>query len=134
MIRRLSHAFLLLYACCNSLVAGAQTGQTDSITGTWKGTSLCQVKDSPCHDEKVVYHISKTDKPLDYNLQMNKIVNGEEEVMGSILFTFDPVKHELVATPKPYILWRFKLIGGRIDGTLIYHDQLYRVVAVEKQL
>jgi len=30
-----------------------------SIEGVWKGTSLCQIKDSPCHDETVVYHISK---------------------------------------------------------------------------
>lgn len=30
-----------------------------SFEGVWNGTSLCQVKNSPCHDEIVVYHISK---------------------------------------------------------------------------
>jgi hypothetical protein len=40
----------------------AQTGASKIDTlliGTWKGTSICQVKNSPCHDEVVVYRISK---------------------------------------------------------------------------
>ena len=29
------------------------------IEGAWRGSSICQVKNSPCHDEQVVFHISK---------------------------------------------------------------------------
>ena len=135
-MRTTLHKILVAAFCSGAMFITArsygQVAVNDSITGTWKGSSLCQVKDSPCHDEEVVYHIFKSDNTLDYNLQMNKVVNGQEEVMGTVLFTFNPEKHELVATPKPYILWRFKLAGGKIDGTLIYKDQLYRIVKVTK--
>ena len=61
----------------------------DKIEGIWKGTSLCQVKPSACHDENVVYHISKKSANL-YTIQANKIVNGAEVDMG----TFDPVVYD----------------------------------------
>jgi len=32
----------------------------DPISGTWEGTSLCQVKPSPCHDEHVIYRVTET--------------------------------------------------------------------------
>jgi hypothetical protein len=32
----------------------------DPVAGTWEGTSLCQIKPSPCHDEHVVYRFAKT--------------------------------------------------------------------------
>jgi len=44
------------------ILAGSRKGyqmysqSQDSISGTWKGTSICQVKDSPCHDEVAIYH------------------------------------------------------------------------------
>ena len=56
------------------LMAGKNVN-AQSFEGTWKGTSLCQVKNSPCHDETVVYHISKTDTINVYRNIANKIVN-----------------------------------------------------------
>jgi hypothetical protein len=32
--------------------------QGPSFTEVWKGDSLCQIKDSPCHDEASVYYVS----------------------------------------------------------------------------
>lgn len=57
-----------------------------SFEGVWKGTSLCQVKNSPCQDEIIVYHISKGSTGKSYDVIANKIVNGKEENMGTIPF------------------------------------------------
>ena len=47
----------------------AGQGIYDSLLiGTWKGTSLCQIKSYPCHDEQVVHHISKADKANEFKV------------------------------------------------------------------
>jgi len=67
----------------------ARQAGKDNIEGIWKGTSLCQVKSSPCHDENVVYHISRATNGKTYTIQMNKIVNGAEEEMGASDAVYD---------------------------------------------
>jgi len=64
------------------------SNQKDPIAGTWKGTSLCQVKDSPCHDEIAIYHAVKAEGN-NYRFQMNKMVNGKEVEMGETVFAYD---------------------------------------------
>jgi len=39
-------------------------------------------KNSPCHDETVVYHISKLDSSYLFQVIKNKMVNKKEEDMG----------------------------------------------------
>ena len=65
-----------------------KTVTAQSFEGTWKGTSLCQIKNSPCHDEIVVYHISKDSTGKSYEVIANKIVDGKEDYMGTIPFTY----------------------------------------------
>lgn len=110
----------------------------DSITGVWKGTSLCQVKNSPCHDETAVYHISPSGKPGVYKMQMNKIVNGAEEEMGVTDFVYDRSKHSLTGITKDRQqregVWKFIVKGGHISGTLVIDgNTLYRKIEVTKQ-
>lgn len=76
-------ALLLIYAS----VSFAQ--DAGDVTGTWKGTSVCQQKNSPCHDEIAVYHAEKTNLPGQYRFAMNKVVNGQEEEMGVLTFLYD---------------------------------------------
>jgi hypothetical protein len=66
----------------------------DPISGTWEGTSLCQVKPSPCHDEHVVYEIRLT-AAQHYRLDAYKIVAGRKLFMGPVDLTLDPKLHEL---------------------------------------
>jgi len=66
-----------------------KTVTAQSFEGIWKGTSLCQIKNSPCHDEVVVYHISKDSNGKSYEVIANKIVDGKEDYMGTIPFTYD---------------------------------------------
>jgi hypothetical protein len=105
-----------------------------SFEGVWKGTSLCQIKNSPCHDEIVVYHISKDSSGKSYEMIANKIVNGKEEYMGTIPFSYDDQKKVFVSIDSQRnAKWEFKLTGNEMKGTLMYKDDLYRVVDVKKE-
>ncbi len=108
--------------------------RTDSLlTGTWKGSSLCQQKGSPCHDESVVYHISKIPGNDTLYIQANKIVNGVEEDMGIVPCLFDEKTRRLESTVYNGI-WSFRLSGNELEGTLIFKGNLYRKIKVSKVL
>jgi hypothetical protein len=123
------HVFLF---CMTSFSGKSQSHENvDSlIIGTWKGTSICQVKNSPCHDETVVYHVTKHNTNS-YEFNANKIVNGLEEEMGIITFSFDNKTKELHSNQYKGI-WTFKLSQGKIDGTLYFNGSLYRIITVMK--
>ena len=122
-------------AILQHLAARAQQ-TTDKIEGIWKGTSLCQVKPSACHDENVVYHISKKSANV-YTIQANKIVNGAEEDMG----TFDSVVYDEAKQTLTFIMkdrqgrsnvWSFKLDSMQMHGTLTQENTLFRIVELKK--
>jgi len=104
----------------------------ESFIGTWKGTSLCQVKNSPCHDEIVVYFITKGNSPDSCVMNANKIVNGKEEEMGTLYFRFDKTNNEIVSTA-PNTEWKFKLRDGKLEGTLVYSNSLFRIIEAKRQ-
>ena len=105
-----------------------------SFEGVWKGTSLCQVKNSPCHDEIVVYHISKGSTDKSYEVIANKIVNGKEENMGTIPFTYDDKQKIFISADSARnARWEFKITGNTMKGTLMYKGDLYRIVDVKKE-
>lgn len=105
-----------------------------TITGTWKGSSICQVKGSPCHDEIAIYHVSKTDKALQFQFVMNKLVNGNEEDMGVLIYSFDTATNTLTYNDdKRQTAWKFTLKGKTMDGQLFYKGQLYRIIHLEKE-
>jgi hypothetical protein len=60
----------------------------DPIAGTWEGTSLCQVKPSPCHDEHALYRFTKVGAQQ-YRIDGYKIVAGRELFMGPIDVKYD---------------------------------------------
>ena len=110
----------------------------DKIVGTWKGTSLCQVKNSPCHDEVAIYHAVKAAAPGTYTFQMNKIVNGVEEEMGVTDFILDKSGQVLIGKTenrqKKVGIWEFRIKDGHISGTLtVEGNLLYRKIEVTKQ-
>ena len=126
-----------LGAILQHLPGYAQQTVTGKIEGTWKGTSLCQVKPSACHDENVVYHISKKSANL-YTIQASKIINGAEDDMG----TFDPVVYDEIKQTLSFTMkdqqgrksvWLFKIDGMQIHGTLTVNENtLFRIVELKK--
>lgn len=121
--------FIGLFAQCTY----AQNASRDSaIIGVWKGTSLCQVKNSPCHDETVVYYITKSEGPDGFSIQANKIVNGEEQDMGTLHCKLDKANNTLTSTDYNS-RWTFNFKNDKLDGTLFHDDVLYRIVALTRQ-
>jgi len=115
------------------LMAGKNV-TAQSFEGLWKGTSLCQIKNSPCHDEIVVYHISKNSTGKSYEMIGNKIVNGKEEYMGTLPFTYDGQQKNFVSVDSVRnAKWEFKITGNSMKGTLMYKGDLYRIVDVKKE-
>ena len=105
-----------------------------SIEGVWKGTSSCQIKSSPCRDEIVVYHISKDSSGKSYEVIANKMVEGKEEHMGTLNFTYDDKQKVFVSVDSARnARWDFKLTGNAMKGTLMYKGDLYRLVDVKKE-
>jgi hypothetical protein len=127
-------SLLVVFLFCFALqYTKAQRASADSsLIGTWKGTSICQVKSSPCHDEVVVYHISKAQGTDMFNILANKIVNDTEEEMGILSFKFDKNNNKLISTSYNG-LWTFNLKSKDLEGTLIVRGELYRIIKVSKQ-
>jgi len=111
----------------------------DSVLGDWYGESKCTVPNSPCHDEVVVYHLSRVkDAPGRVHWSADKIVNGKSENMGELDMDYDAAKHEMSATFKaPRTrgdnVWWFKIDGDKMTGTLMSEGQLYRKVAASRK-
>src|SRR5213083_1222295 len=83
----------------NSSQAQNSLAKVDTLlVGTWKGTSICQVKNSPCHDETVVYHISKNTGVDTFYINASKIVNGAEEEMGIVPCVYNKKTNQLIST------------------------------------
>jgi len=121
----------LLFLAVNS-VRAQNSPQDNSIIGTWKGTSICQVKNSPCHDEIVVYYISKVQGIDTFNIAANKIVNGKEEEMGTIGCKLDRNNNRLLSTSYNS-LWTFNFKSDSLNGTLYARGDLYRIIKLKKQ-
>jgi hypothetical protein len=108
----------------------------DPIAGTWEGTSLCQVKPSPCHDEHVIYRVTSTGVGR-YKLDAYKLVGGKELFMGAIELAFEPTRNRLSGTitgkrGASYV--RFDLKANHLSGRMTLADgTLFRLIEVTKQ-
>ena len=113
---------LIAIACC--ILAArlhAQTVTRSDPVGAWRGTSLCQVRPSPCNDEVVVYRITATTARDSLALDARKIVNGQEEEMGVLGCRFDAPSAQLTCA-MPNGVWRFAIRGDSLVGDLRLPD------------
>ena len=112
-------------------VNGESTAVQTQLFGDWSGDSICQLKNSPCRDEKVVYHISKGGRPDLIVVDADKIVNGKAENMGRLDFKYDAKAETMIS--ESYGHWVFYIKGNKMDGTLTTADgTLYRKVSLTK--
>ena len=131
MIRRLVIVFIIFIFSFHNALA---LFNDSLIIGTWKGTSLCQVKDSPCHDEIAMYHIMKGNQSGVYRFVMNKVVDGKEEDMGEIDYTYDAAAGTLTNIDEARkIIWKFTVKDKAMEGTLFYKGRLYRIIKLAKE-
>lgn len=93
----------------------------DNPLGVWRGTSLCLVRPSPCHDEVVVYRITRLNASDSLSLDARKIVNGREEEMGVLACRFTTPDASLTCTI-PRGVWRFAIRRDSLVGELRLPD------------
>jgi hypothetical protein len=119
----MSYRFAYLAAIISCVLARhlpAQAASPDPV-GTWRGSSLCQVRPSPCHDERVVYRITRTTARNSLALDGRKIVNGAEVKMGVLGCRLDAPSARLTC-PIPSGVWQFTIRGDSLVGELRRSD------------
>jgi hypothetical protein len=104
------------------------------IVGTWRGTSECAVKSSPCHDEINVYRFSKIPaRPGWFSGTGSKVVDGKEISMGTLNWSYDATSHALRSESSNSTFQLF-VEGNKIDGSVTLPDKtVYRRIHLEKE-
>ncbi len=125
----------------SALTACAQKQTAESLYGDWTGESKCVGSNPYCHDEIVVYHLtrSKAD-PAKINLAADKIVDGKPDPMGEFDMTFDAEKMTLtseftIKRTGGKGVWLFTVRGDKMDGTLTVfpENEVGRKIHVERK-
>ena len=105
--------------------------QISDLVGDWTGTSLCQVKPSPCHDESVIFRFSNPhgDK---ITVRADKVVDGKPVTMGSSEWTYEKSSRTLT-WEMPRGTWKLVINGDTMDGKLIDSENvLFRKVHLKR--
>ena len=105
-----------------------------AFSGTWRGQSSCEQKESACRDEAVVYRVSPSqDKPGLFAVSADKIVDGKAINMGTLEFRYIDADRALVCENSQGV-WRLSVDGAKMKGTLIRPDgTLFRRAALHKE-
>jgi hypothetical protein len=99
-----------------------------AAAGTWRGTSVCLVHPSACHDEIVVYRITPAKTADSVAIDARKIVGGKEEEMGVLGCHLVPLSGQLTCT-LPQGVWHFRVRNDSLTGELRLLDNTrYREV------
>ena len=103
------------------------------LLGKWHGSSSCVAKNTSCHDETVVYKLANLlGKPGYISVNADKIVNGNAINMGTLDFRYHQAEQLLVCEYSQGV-WRLKVNGEKMDGTLIRQDgTVFRRVMLQK--
>jgi hypothetical protein len=101
--------------------------------GDWRGQSICVVRESACHDEDSLYHVTKLpDKPGWYSIKLDKIVEGKPVTMGTMDCAYGVGKQTLTCE-FPRGVMRFTIAGDKMIGTMTLPDgTLWRKLSLKK--
>jgi len=131
MDRMLVLRLLVVLGCASLFAADKKNIDAAALFGDWTGTSLCQVRPSPCHDEQVVFRLSHP-RPGKINVQADKMVNGKAVPMGGDDWSYDPVSRVL-SWESPRGTWKLTVDGDDINGTLVTRDNvIFRKVRLHR--
>jgi hypothetical protein len=119
---------------------GQGAGSVGEIAGTWSGSSVCVDRQAApaCKDEQVVYEIhANPGKPETVTAKADKVVDGKRVSMGDLEFTRDAKSGSWtseLSTPQVHALWRVRVDGATLTGTLtlLPSEAVVRKVALRK--
>jgi hypothetical protein len=136
-----SYVVMVCVAALNSISTGYarsahQTASDDSaFLGDWRGESICVVRESACHDEDSLYHVTKlAEKPGWVSMRLDKIVDGKPVTMGVMDCSYNAAKHSLECE-FPRGVMRFSVSDDKMEGTMTLPDgTLWRKITLKKTL
>lgn len=110
-------------ACITPCLSSQEPRHSDSnLLGEWRGTSVCQVRESSCHDENSLYHVAHiAEKPNWFSLKGDKIVDGKLITMGTVECHYDSATSDLTCD-LPKGLLHFTVQGNKMEGTMTLPD------------
>jgi hypothetical protein len=111
----------VVYALFGSNAFAQASSPAANPVGVWRGTSLCLVHPSACHDEISVYRITRVNATDSLTMDARKIVNGQEEGMGVLGCRF-ATSSSVLTCPIPNGVWRFTIRGDSLVGDLRLPD------------
>jgi hypothetical protein len=120
-IRLAGLAVASLLACRAGAQSPSQQRAAMSPVGTWRGSSVCLVRPSPCNDEIVVYRIAHAKAADSLTIDARKIVRGEEQEMGVLTCGFTP-PNGLLTCAIPQGTWLFRVRKDSLVGELRHPD------------
>lgn len=119
------------------LLSPAWPQSVKTVLGSWEGESKCMVRDSPCHDEHVLYQISQDKKdPWQLNVDGYKVVEGAPDFMGTLTCHYESKSGALSCTSsnREKDDWEFHIFGDSMSGRLMIDDgkTLYRRITLHR--
>lgn len=102
-----------------------------SPEGTWRGQSTCVGNHPSCHDEEVVYRITRTDGSDNYTINADRVVNGQAVNMGPLVFSYDKAKG-ILSSKNGKNHWQITLKGNQLEGVLLSDGEVFRRVKLTK--
>ena len=133
--------FALVVAAVNSFAAARSDAplaqqvpaEDSSLVGDWRGESICVVRESACHDEGSLYHVTRlAGKPGWFSMKLDKIVDGKPVTMGTTECRYDSAKRALTCE-FPRGVFRFSIQANKMTGTMNLTDgTLWRKIALSK--
>lgn len=115
-----------------SIAFSMATMLTIGLAGNWTGKSICTITNSLCHDNHVIYRVTKPDSDGKLKIQMDKVVGGKPKLMGTLNCMFDK-EVATITCPVNDDIWKFVVAGNKMEGTLTLADgRLYRRISVTK--
>src|SRR5689334_3830631 len=114
-------AFITVVTLAHRAPAQGTTAAANPL-GVWRGTSLCLVRPSPCHDEVVVYRITGASGSDSVALDARKIVDGREEEMGVLACTLAARRASITCAMRNGV-WQFTTRGDSLVGELRLPDR-----------
>jgi len=104
------------------------------LIGHWTGTSICTAVRPACHDEIASYRVKAGTKPDIVTIDAGKIVDGKEELMGTLDFHVDFAARTLTSIMANGGTWHFSWTGTAMTGTLKQPDgQVVRNIRLTKK-
>jgi len=119
-VRSILVALVALSMFAHDAPAQAAAGAANPV-GVWHGTSLCLVQPSACHDEVVVYRITRLNMTGGLSMDARKVVNGREEEMGVLACRPDASGTAFTCT-MPNGVWHFTVRRDSLVGELRLPD------------